>query len=202
MKRLTWSEMQSRRAQGLCFHCDERFVLGHKCKRSQLLLLEDSYKEEDIDNEGAHTIFQEEPEISLHALTGWSTARTMHVSAKVGLHELIVLIDSGSTYNFINDRIAEVLQLPVVPTKPFNVKVANGGPLKCQGRFENVQVLLQGISFTLTLYSLPPIGLDMVLGVHWLEQLGTMVYDWKRMTMVFLWKNQHHQLKGIDKQPI
>jgi len=32
MKRLTWSEMQSRRAQGLGFNCDERFVPGHKCK--------------------------------------------------------------------------------------------------------------------------------------------------------------------------
>ncbi|KAL6323861.1 hypothetical protein AAG906_005857 [Vitis piasezkii] len=75
----------------------------------------------------------------------------MRVSAKVGPHELIVLIDSGSTHNFINERIAELLQLPMVPTEPFNVKVAN--------------VLLQGIPFTLTLYSLPLIGLDMVLGL-------------------------------------
>ena len=81
----------------------------------------------------------------------------------------------------------------MVPTEPFNVKVANGDPLKCQGRFENVSVLLQGIPFTLsTLYSLPLIGLDMVLGVHWLEQLGTVVCDWKRMTMEFSWKDQHH----------
>ncbi|RVW61740.1 hypothetical protein CK203_065070 [Vitis vinifera] len=36
----------------------------------------------------------------------------------------------------------------MVPTEPFNVKVANGDPLKCQGRFENVSVLLQGIPFT------------------------------------------------------
>ena len=118
MKRLTWSEMQQRRAQGLCFNCDERFVLGHKCKGPQLLLLESSYADDEIDNE--------EPEISLHALTGWSTARTMRVSAKMGHHELIVLIDSGSTHNFIIDWVVEILQLRVVPTEPFNVKVANG----------------------------------------------------------------------------
>jgi hypothetical protein len=194
MKRLTWSEMQQRRAQGLCFNCDERFVLGHKCKGPQLLLLESSYEDDEIDNE--------EPEISLHALTGWSTARTMRVSAKVGHHELIVLIDSGSTHNFINERVAEILHLPVVPTEPFAVKVANGVPLRCQGRFDNVHVLLQGIPFTLTLYSLPLIGLDMVLGVQWLEQLGTVGCDWKRMTMKFSWMNQHHQLEGIGNQPI
>ena len=49
----------------------------------------------------------------------------------MGPHELIVLIDGGSTHNFINERIAELLQLPVVPTEPFNVKVANSDPLKC-----------------------------------------------------------------------
>ncbi|RVW75473.1 hypothetical protein CK203_061524 [Vitis vinifera] len=172
IKRLTWVEMQRRRAQGLCFNCDEKFAPGHKCKGLQLLLLEENYDEEE-----AHTHLQGEPEISLHALTGWSTARTMRVSAKVGPHELIVLIDSGLTHNFINERIAELLQLPMVPIEPFNVKVANGDPLKCQERFENVSVLLQGIPSTLTLYSLPLIGLDMVLGVYWLEQLGMVVCD-------------------------
>ena len=159
MKRLTWAEMQRRHAQGLCFNCDEKFAPWHKCKGPQLLLLEGNYDEKENDEAGAHTHLQGEPEISLHALTGWSTARTMRVSAKVGPHELIVLIDSGLTHNFINERIDELLQLPVVPTEPFNVKVANGDPLKCQGRFENVSVVLQGIPFTLTLYSLPLIGI-------------------------------------------
>jgi len=54
MKRLTWYEMQIRRAQGLCFNCDERFVPGHKCKGPQLMLLEGSYEEED-------TVYELEP---------------------------------------------------------------------------------------------------------------------------------------------
>ncbi|KAK0605942.1 hypothetical protein LWI29_032451 [Acer saccharum] len=32
IKRLTWDKMQMRRAQGLCFNCDEKFTPGHKCK--------------------------------------------------------------------------------------------------------------------------------------------------------------------------
>ncbi|KAL6332953.1 hypothetical protein AAG906_019964 [Vitis piasezkii] len=106
MKRFTWAEMQRRRAQGLCFNCDEKFALGHKCKGPQLLLLEGNYDEEENDEVGAHTHLQGEPEISLHALTGWSTARTMRVSAKVGPHELIVLIDK------FEDIYQEPKQLP------------------------------------------------------------------------------------------
>jgi hypothetical protein len=31
VRRLTWDEMQRRRAQNLCFNCNDRFTTGHKC---------------------------------------------------------------------------------------------------------------------------------------------------------------------------
>jgi hypothetical protein len=107
-----------------------------------------------------------QPEISLHALSGLAAYKTMRVLAKIGPYEIVVLIDSGSTHNFISEKVASLLQLPVIPTDSFNVRVANGRPLQCQGRFENVHISLQGIPFILTLYALPLVGLDVVLGVH------------------------------------
>jgi hypothetical protein len=41
IRRLSPSEMQLRRSQGLCFNCDERFHKGHRCKPKFLLLLGD-----------------------------------------------------------------------------------------------------------------------------------------------------------------
>ena len=55
MKRLTWAEMQRRRAQGLCFNCNEKFAPWHKCKEPQLLLLEGNYDKEENDEAGAHS---------------------------------------------------------------------------------------------------------------------------------------------------
>ena len=86
-----------------------------------------------------------------------------------------MLIDSGSTHNFVSEKVAQMLHLLVIPTGPFIVKVADGNRLQCQGRFERVQIILQGILFSLKLYSLPLIGLDFVLGIHWLEMLGSVV---------------------------
>ena len=40
MKQLSWQERQKRQTQGLCFNCDEKFTSGHKCKGSQLLVLD------------------------------------------------------------------------------------------------------------------------------------------------------------------
>ena len=98
---------------------------------------------------------QTEPEISLHALTGWATSKTIRVKAKVGNHELVVLIDSGSAHNFISERVANLLHLPIVSTNSFTLRVANGERLPCQGRFEQVHILFQDILFSLTLYSSP-----------------------------------------------
>jgi hypothetical protein len=40
IKWLSWEEMHRKRAQGLCFNCNECFTAGHKCQKLQLLLLE------------------------------------------------------------------------------------------------------------------------------------------------------------------
>jgi len=130
-----------------------------------------------------------EPEITLRALTGWSAPKTMRVDAKMGLFEVVVLIDSGSTHNFMSTHMADLLRLPVIPTEAFTIRVANGARLQCQGKFKKVQVLLQGIPFSLTLYSLPLASLDVVLGVQWLEMLGFVICNWRNLTMNFYWEN-------------
>ncbi|RVW21961.1 hypothetical protein CK203_107764 [Vitis vinifera] len=201
VKRLSWEEMQKRRAQGLCFNCDDKFTSGHRCKGPQLLLLEGNINDDsEGDTKEAETDLPSDPEISLHALTDWTATKTMRVTAKIGTHDVVVLIDSGSTHNFISDKVAALLHLPVVPTAPFHVRVANSQPLKCQGRFDNIHILLQGIPFSITFYSLPLNGLDLVLGVQWLEQLGSVVCDWKKMTMEFQWANKPRLLQGSRAQ--
>jgi len=126
----------------------------------------------------------------------------MCITARIGSNDVIAFIDSGSTHNFINERLANALQIPVVPTTTFTVRVANDEILKCQGRFEEVGVDLKGTQFSLTLYSLPLTGFDLVLGIQWLEMLGSVVCNWKQLTMEFLWKNQLRRLQGIDDEGI
>jgi predicted aspartyl protease len=160
------------------------------------------------DNEGEDQPLQEivetitEPEITLYALTGWAAPKTMRITARIRSSDVIALIDSGSTHNFISKRLANALRIPVVPTASFTVQVANGEKLKCQGRFEEVGVDLQGTHFSLTLYSLPLTGLDLVLGIQWLEMLGSVVCNWKQLTMAFQWKNQLRQLRGMGDEGI
>lgn len=114
----------------------------------------------------------------------------------------MALIDSGSTHNFINEKVANRLLLPAVPTKSFTVKITNGKSLRCQGRFGGIRLCIQGISFTFTLNALLLTSLDIILGVQWLEALGPVACDWKNLTMEIRWLNQNRQSRDLDTPPI
>ena len=45
-------------------------------------------------------------------------------------------------------------------------------------------------------------GLEVVLGVSWLEKHGMVVCNWKNMTMEFEWNGQQQLLQGLDDPPI
>lgn len=52
VRRLTEKELQDKRAKGLCYRCDDKWSIGHRCRRRELsvLLMED---EEDEGSEEA-----------------------------------------------------------------------------------------------------------------------------------------------------
>ena len=39
IKRLTPAQMDERRKRGLCYNCDDKWGVGHKCKNAKLFLL-------------------------------------------------------------------------------------------------------------------------------------------------------------------
>lgn len=53
--------------------------------------------------------------------------------------------------------------------------------------------------FCITLYALPLVGFDSVLGVQWLESLGSILCDWKAQTLQFSWKDKPVILNGLRK---
>ena len=81
-------------------------------------------------------------EITLYALTGTPTPSTMRVKRKVNGNGLVILIDIGSTHNFVDASLVSGLQLMVDISKVLEVKVANGSVVKTQGFCSNVPVCI------------------------------------------------------------
>ncbi|GKC71938.1 reverse transcriptase [Tanacetum coccineum] len=74
------------------------------------------------------------PHISSNALIGRSTFQTMRVIGHIGKYEIHILVDLGSTHNFIDCEIARKLGCQRNKTCPLQVNVANGnhmGAMRC-----------------------------------------------------------------------
>ncbi|OIT33904.1 hypothetical protein A4A49_64903, partial [Nicotiana attenuata] len=214
-KRLTTAEIQQRREKGLCYHCDEKYSVGHKCKASpQLLLLEnddtecplpDSLSDELLAEDLQNLEVLQHSAISYHALAGGYTASTIRFTGQVNGSSVQVLVDGGSDHNFIQTRVATFLHLDVEPISSFLVVVGSGQRLRCAGLVRNVPLEIQGTLLTLDFFVLPMHGADLLLDVSWLATLGPVVTDYVQRLLEFGLGGQYIRWKGnppLDLQPV
>ncbi|KAL5781782.1 hypothetical protein ACOSP7_006811 [Xanthoceras sorbifolium] len=103
-KIITSQEARERREKGLYYYCDERFKPGHRCERPQLFMIEDTEElvEENLESLADQQRQEELPEISFHAITGTTHPQTIRLQGQMKGKEVIMLVDGGSTHNFVD----------------------------------------------------------------------------------------------------
>ena len=99
-------------------------------------------KEEEVEEVGP--IVTGEPKLSIHALEGTFNYQTMRLRGSVGRKVLCILIDSGSTHNFINSRMARKLGCVMEYIHELKVLTANGMELQCSERCRKFPWVMQG----------------------------------------------------------
>ena len=196
--------MKERRAKGLCFWCDDKFTPGHKCRTKRLYSI-CLVGDEDENEDGALECVREmeesedmDPYISMNALEGVPGCYTLKVTGKVDKLPIFILVDSGSTHNFMNTEVANKLQCKQTPINPVTIKAANGGKMLCSSICKNFSWKMQGIYFVTDVFLMDLDACDMVLGVQWLATLGDIVCNYKSMWMSFDWQEQRVTLKGNE----
>ncbi|CAA0806922.1 Unknown protein, partial [Striga hermonthica] len=190
VRRLSPEEVKRRREKGLCFKCEENFTPGRQCKQAFVIEVansdeEGSEVEEEPRQKDEVEVPDEEAEISMHAMAGIRGPRTMQLPAWVKDRRVVVLVDNGSSHNFINADLSQKLNLPNTKIEPFEVRVANGERLQCTESFRKVPIKFQGVMVKADLYALPLVGPNVVLGDQWLEGLGKVTTDYRTRVMEF-----------------
>jgi hypothetical protein len=145
--------MVERQLEVLCYNCDEKYFSGHKCKEQKLFMaISEDVPEEDVtiplvEYPSLPDATQEpvdppkvDPLISLHALTGFSAPQTLKLIGYIKHRKVIILVDSGSTHNFIHCRIAQETNCYIRAVNNFQIMIVNGGSMKCGGSCENVHL--------------------------------------------------------------
>jgi hypothetical protein len=130
---------------------------------------------------------------------GHTIPQTLRVVGLINQKEVGVLIDSGSTHNFVQDRVVKQFGLPVQQAHTFNVLVGNGEQLGCTSMCPKVSLFMGSHEFLVDLYILPLSGAELVLGVQWLKTLGPIVTDYEQLTMSFSKNGTTIKLSGATK---
>ncbi|RWV96099.1 hypothetical protein GW17_00041219 [Ensete ventricosum] len=120
--------------------CSER---DHCCKKERLLIIEHieepEHEEEDLEP-GEDTKEDPQPaDCMAHALAGYANPQTMTIMGFLKQQPVIILIDTGSTNNFVNNKVVARLTLQNEDCSRFDVKVADGRILN-----KGKQVILRG----------------------------------------------------------
>ena len=81
-------------------------------------------------------------------------------------HEVDILVDTGSSHNFIKSNAFQRIELKGDEVGVVHVKVASGEEIKCKKVVREVEMYVQGVKTMIDLYVLPLTGHDVVLVLH------------------------------------
>jgi hypothetical protein len=114
IQKLTRDEMDECQLKGICYNCDEKYFPGHKCKEQNIFMaISEDISEEDI----------ETPLVP----------ESCEITDNIKHRKVIILVDSGSNHNFIHRRIAQETHCYIHVVNNFQIMIANGGSMKCEG---------------------------------------------------------------------
>ncbi|XP_031505831.1 uncharacterized protein LOC116268232 [Nymphaea colorata] len=190
---ITKEERDRRFQQGLCYNCEEKWHKGHECKKKRLYAVLEDDEEPPTDDDSSEdevppVVLVEAAigeETSCHSLTDPSKAKAMRVRGYVNQTRLVVLLDSGATHNFMSLEVANKLGCRIEPQAPFTVMVGDGSKLPCEGRCKDLELVMNKVPFKVDVFVLPLGGVDIVLGIQWLETLGVIHWDFANLRMSF-----------------
>ncbi|RWV99392.1 hypothetical protein GW17_00037702 [Ensete ventricosum] len=119
-KTLTRGELHERSTKELCWHCDEPWSCEHHCKKGRLLVIKPAEDEDNKTSEEAlepkEEAMEEESQLAdyaLHELAGYSNPQMMKVGGLLNKQPITILVDTGSTNNFLNSKVAAYLALQI-----------------------------------------------------------------------------------------
>ncbi|XP_019084456.1 PREDICTED: uncharacterized protein K02A2.6-like [Camelina sativa] len=192
-RRLTDAEANDRRAKGLCFRCDEKYQAGHRCRFKGLQILVATEDDEGLcgndDGEEHEAEMVEVPEfaaLSIQSAAGISSPRTMKLRGNVQGEEVVVMIDSGATHNFISKAMAHRLGIVPRGTTGYGVRMGNSVMVRGSGVCQCVRLQLPGYTLITSFLPLELGEANVILGLQWLESLGDTRVNWREQRMAFM----------------
>jgi hypothetical protein len=138
------------------------------------------------------------PTIYCHASAIMSTPQILKIQAYIKKKMVTVLIDSNSTHNFINYKFAKDHNCFVFLAPNFQVMIADGGTINCSGKCHSINLNIWEYLLDIPNISIQMGGVDVVLGIQWLQSLGTMALNFQNIFTRFSYERKEIELRDIQ----
>jgi len=126
----------------------------------------------------------------------------MRVTGRFKNAPLHILIDFGSTHNFLDLATTKRLHCAIKKIPPLQVGVANGQYLPCPVMCKDFTWTLLGETFTTDVMLVTLGNYDMVLGIQWLASLGPILRDFEKLRMEFRRGGRRVVVRGTQKTDV
>jgi len=140
--------------------------------------------------------------ISLQALQGRNSFQTIRVAGRVGSQALHILVDSGSTHNFLDATTTKKLRCELQKIPSLMVVVVDGAQLQCQWLCKGFRWVLEDMDYKADVYIVPLGSCDMILGIQWLSTLGSILWNFEKLIMEFSYKGKTQLLQGQKREEV
>ncbi|GJY48208.1 reverse transcriptase [Tanacetum coccineum] len=142
---------------------------------------------------------EERPQISFNALSGVNSFKTIRIKGYMGKQLMHILMDTGSTHNFIAMAAARRMGCQLRRIVPLEVSIANGNQMVSEYMCKGFEWTIQGITYKADVMIIPLGSCDMVLEVQWLATIGDILWNFKKPTMEYKYKGKRVVLRGSQQ---
>ncbi|MCH94216.1 Ty3/gypsy retrotransposon protein, partial [Trifolium medium] len=172
----------------------------HQCPDKQLrvLIVEEGDEEPGESQILAVEVDEEEEEVrgeisimSFMNLNNQAKTKPQTMMAQGKIHEVpvLILVDSGATHNFIDQKLVFRMGWEVNSESSMKIRLGDGFQTNTKGRCKEIEVSLGDFKVSCSPHLFELGGPDMILGIEWLNTLGDTIVNWTKQTMSF-WSNQ------------
>ena len=130
--------------------------------------------------------------MSVHAIVEATSHQTMRIMGDIKKKTIIILIDLGSTHNFLDVTMDERTGCIIQQDNPLMVAMEDGTKIASTMTCKQLTWSMQGKEFKACMRLIPLGGCEMVLGIQWLAQLGLNLWDFKILQMEFSWNGKNN----------
>ena len=169
------------------------------------MLIEGDYQEE----EGGEILLNSKEEaveslavMSICAMDDSPSPKILRLLGHVNKMSVSILLDTGSTHNFINVWVVQRTGILVTPEPSFAVTVAGEEKLQTEGLCRAVHIQCQGRDIITDFHILSIGGCQMVLGVDWLQTLDEMTFSYKNQSVRIVKGNNSWELQGVQSRQL